>query len=574
MIPNDGIGRYTHERTDDNGFYSHPERHGRSMSGETERTIELVHRSLDPETAAEFDSRLEDQAEWLRAAIDEGRMDNDDLAIGLEMEVYAVADGRPDAVVDGRPDVVADRRPDEPIGGTDDAAGPHLTPLPETVFETPAANKELGLHNVEINTNPTLFSEEGLAAQATAIRDRTAAARAAARDHDCDLVWDSMWTLPPKEGAIDYLSATEEREGVVLAAHMRHDPRYVAIDNHVLEYADGGPIPLSVPGVDRAFPSMLFESLATSIQPHLQVPTAAELPAYYNAGIRTLGPVLALSANSPFLPAELYDDVDDPEGLLEETHDELRIAVFEQSTNQTPNAKVRVPTDIDAATDVVDRVLEDDRCAPFLREWIEGETDREELSDRLWEFDHKRGTYWRWLRCVIGGDYVGPGNDEHSLRIEYRPIPTQPTVTDVIGMQALVAGLLHGLVEAEHPIVDLPWHVAESNFYDAAENGLDAELEWITADGVRTTDRETVFEELFDHARQGLDAVGIPETDVERHLSPIEARWEARTTPSDWKRRTVREILDEGTDLTTAIEEMQRTYLGRSLETDSFAEWL
>jgi hypothetical protein len=519
------------------------------MTEETTRTAELVTRSLDPATVPEFEERLADQAEWLKGAIKEGRLDNADFAVGLEMEVYAVTEG-------------------------DERTHPKLARVPDGVFRTPAANKELGLHNVEINTEPTILSEAGLAAQAAEIGERTAAASAAAREHGCELVLDAMWTLPPEEGAMSYLSATESHGGVVFAENMRQAPRYVAIDNHVLEYTDGERIPFSVPGADVAFPSILFESLATSIQPHLQIPSAAEFPAYYNAAIRTLGPVLALSANSPFLPAELYADVDDPERLVEETHHELRIDAFEQSVNQTPNRKVRVPRDIETTGEVVDRVLEDDRYAPFLREWIEGETERGSLSDRIWEFDHKRGTYWRWLRCVLGGDHIDPDNDERSLRIEYRPIPTQPTVTDVVGIQALVAGLLYGLVEADHPIAELPWEAARSSFYSAVESGLDAELEWMRADGERTTDRDVIFEDIFEHAKRGLGAAGVSDDDVERYLAPIEARWDARTTPSSWKRSRVRAALAEGADLPAAIAGMQREYIRRSHESGSFAEWV
>ncbi|CCQ36939.1 uncharacterized protein Nmlp_2787 [Natronomonas moolapensis 8.8.11] len=522
------------------------------MSDATGETVELVRRALDPDTAEPFEARLTEQARWLRAAIEEGRMDNPDFAVGLEMEVYAVAGGN-----DGS-----------------DGAGPRLTRLPEEVFETAAANKELGLHNVEINTDPSVLSETGLETQAEAIRERTQSASSAARDHGCELVLDAMWTLPPTGGAMAYLSATAERDGVVLAENMRQDPRYVGIDNDALRHGGGGPISLSVPGADIEFPTILFESLATSIQPHLQVPSAAELPAYYNAAIRTLGPILALSANSPFLPAELYGDADDPEALVEATPHELRIDVFEQSVNRTPNAKVSVPRDIGTATDVVDRVLEDGRYAPFLREWIDGETERTELADRIWEFDHKRGTYWRWLRCVIGGARVDAANDERSLRIEYRPIPTQPSVADVVGMQALVAGVLRGLVGSGHPVAELPWSAAESSFYDAVENGLDAELAWVTAAGERTSDSDVIFDELFEHARSGLEAEGVPADDIEQYLSPIERRWSGRATPSSWKKARVRDALEEGADLPGAIAAMQREYIARSREGDAFVSWL
>mgnify|MGYP000479891613 CR=1 FL=1 len=515
------------------------------LTDEQARTAELVRQSLSPETAATFRDRLDAQADWLRTAIEEGQMDNADFAVGLELEAYAIADG--------------------------ETTDPRLGRLPEAVFEEPAANKELGLHNVEINTEPTLLGEAGLAAQADEIRERTAATRAAATAHDREIVLDAMWTLPPREGAADYLSATTNHDDIVVADNMRQYPRYVAIDNDAIRHA-GGEIALSVPGVEAAFPSILFESLATSIQPHLQIPSAEEFPAYYNTAIRTLGPVLALATNSPFLPAEFYD-VADPAAVVDETAHELRIAVFEQSVNQTDHAKVRVPRDIDATTDVVDRVVADDPYAPFLREWV-ADDDRETLADRLWEFTHKRGTYWRWLRCVVGGDHIDDANDTHSLRIEYRPLPTQPTVTDIVGLQALVVGAVRGLVAADHPVQSLPWEDAEASFYAATADGIDAELHWVTADGERTTDSDAIFAELFEYARHGLSISGVSSDAIDDYLDPIDARVSAGATPSAWKKQQVRDRLADGDDLTAAIEGMQREYIQRSRKDDAFVDWL
>ena len=515
---------------------------------------DLARRSLGDEATAEFESRVAAQAADLRAAVDREELDNPGFAVGLEMEVYAVEDTRPDG-----------------SGGesTTDEPG-RLHALPAAVFDG-AANKELGLHNAELNTDPDVFDTEGLAAQAERIREDFEAAQAAAHEHGCHLVCDAMWTHPPAGGTAPYLGAVEDRDGVTVAANMRTDPRYVAIDNEAIRGA-GGAIPLDVPGVSRTFPSMLFESLATSIQPHLQIPTAEAFPAYYNAAIRTLGPVLALSTNSPFLPPDLYDSPDRPREIVDDTHHELRIAVFEQSVNQTPNRKVRVPEDVTDAAETIDNVVADDLCAPFLREWLV-EGDRESFAERHWEFDYKRSTYWRWLRCVVGGDPVGDG-DERSLRIEYRPIPTQPTITDTVAMQVLTVGLVRGLVAADHPLRELPWEDARETFYAAAESGLDADLAWLTADGERTTDSAVIFEELFEYARVGLREAGVPEATADRYLEPIEARWEAGTTPSQWKKARVREGLADGRSFAAAIRSMQADYIERSRETDSFSEWL
>ena len=458
---------------------------------------------------------------------------------------------------------------DEPYIDPEDWEG-WLTRLPDVVFEG-EANKELGLHNAEVNTEPNSFDETGMEVQTTAVEMQTKQARQQASKHNCELVLDAMWTIPPEEGSEAYLSAHETRDGVVLADNMRQAPRYVALDNEALDHA-GGSIDFDVPGYSGSFPTILFESLATSIQPHLQVPNAEAFPEYYNAAIRTLGPLLALSVNSPFLPADMYGDADG-EWLCANTHHELRIAAFEQSVNTSENPKVRVPRDLDDTTDVVGRVVDDDLFAPFLREFLHDD-DRAAFDEEFWEFDHKRGTYWRWLRCVVGGTPVDGASTEKSLRIEYRPLPTQPHVKDMIGLQALTVGLIRGLVVADHPAAELPWQEAKRSFYSAAQDGSGADLSWVTAQGERTADHDEIYDEVFQYARLGLAEQGVPEARIDEYLDPIEARYEAGMTPSDWKVDRVRKYLDDGDDLSSAIEAMQRDYIGASREHHSFHEWL
>ena len=458
---------------------------------------------------------------------------------------------------------------DEPYIDPEDWKG-RLTRLPDVVFEG-EANKELGLHNAEVNTEPNSFDQTGMEVQTTAVEMQTKQARQQASKHNCELVLDAMWTIPPEEGSEQYLSAHETNDGVVVADNMRQAPRYVALDNEALDHA-GGSIDFDVPGYSGSFPTILFESLATSIQPHLQIPDAGAFPEYYNAAIRTLGPLLALSVNSPFLPADMYGDTDG-EWLCANTHHELRIAAFEQSVNTSENPKVRVPRDLDGTTDVVSRVVDDDLFAPFLREFLHDD-DRAAFEDEFWEFDHKRGTYWRWLRCVVGGAPVDGASTEKSLRIEYRPLPTQPHVKDMIGLQALTVGLIRGLVVADHPVAELPWQEARRSFYSAAADGSDADLSWVTAQGERTADHNEIYDEIFQYARLGLAEQGVPEARIDEYLDPIEARYEAGMTPSDWKIDRVRQSLDSGDDLSTAIEAMQRDYIEASREHHSFDEWL
>ncbi|MFW6320822.1 MAG: hypothetical protein ACOC0Z_03140 [Halohasta sp.] len=501
------------------------------------RFIDLVERSRSAETAAEFRSRIDDQTTRLATAIQDGALDSPGFGIGMELEVYAVDDGT-------------------------------LTRLPKSVFEADC-EKELGLHNAELNTDPDPLSEEGIASQAAKLRASYESTQAAAREAGCEIVLDAMWTLPPAEGTRAYLGAVDREDGVLIAENMARSPRYSAIDSAILAECDGS-VSVSVPGADCEFPTILVESLTSSIQPHLQIPDAERFPEAYNAAIATLGPVLALTTNSPLLPVDLYDSVDDPHELLAETPHELRIEVFEQSINGAWE-KVKFPDKIDAATDVLDYLVDDPTVAPFLREWLH-DGPRETFADDFWELAHKRGTYWRWLRAVTGGQPVGDG-DDRSIRIEYRPVPTQPTVEDIVGVQCLVTGLVRGLLAADHPVTTLDQSAAKTAFYNAVDDGIDAELRWLTADGEATSDSETIYDELFEHARLGLREQGVSDGTIERYLDPIEARWEQRRTPSTWKLDRVRAALDAGESFQEAVRAMQTEYIERSTSGTPFAQW-
>jgi len=499
--------------------------------------LDLIARSLSPEATAEFDDRIDQQAATLAAEIEAGTLDSPDFAVGMELEVYAV----------------------------DDEAT--LVELPKSVFEADC-EKELGLHNAELNTAPDTLTESGIETQADALRASYESTRAAARAAGCEIVLDAMWAVPPAEGTESYFGAVDREEGALIADNMARSPRYSAIDTDILDKA-GGSVSLSVPGAEVSFPTILVESLTSSIQPHLQIPDSEAFAKAYNAGIATLGPVLALSTNSPLLPVDLYD-VDDPETLLDETHHELRIDVFEQSINEAWH-KVKFPDKIDETTDVLELLAADHTVAPFLREWL-AEGPRETFADEYWELSHKRGTYWRWLRAVTGGQPVGEG-DEKSIRIEYRPIPTQPTVDDIISVQCLVTGLIRGLLAVDHPVTELDQSTAEAAFYSAVEHGIEAELAWITADGEATTDSAEIYEDLFAHARLGLREQGFSAAAISQYLDPLEARWDRRLTPSQWKLDRVRAELDAGASFPAAVRAMQQSYIEQSSAGTPFAEW-
>lgn len=499
--------------------------------------------------AGAFESLVRDEAETLKAELDDGTFDNPQPIVGLEYELYGIDDGT-DALVR----------------------------VPRDLLDLIGFGKEMGLHNAEMHTSPQPLNRFGLACQETEVGARLAAALERTREEDIRLVSDGLWTIPPVgESAADYLGDSvaydpadggaaddDAPDAVRLAANMTDAVRYHGMTNA----AYPARMRIEAPHVDFGADTVPPESLTTSIQPHYQVPRAADLPEYHRYALRIAAPVLALGANSPFFPPDLYDDAP-PAEVLAEHWMENRIPAFEGVLNPRDGRPdtVRFPEDVPTVEAAVDRIAGDETVVPMSVD------SAERFDDAFRHFTLKRQSYWRWVRPV----FEGGTRSEANVRIEFRPLPAQPTVRDSVAFLALFAGLMEGLVAADHPVAALDWEVAESNFHAAVRDGLDADLEWIDADGERTTDAEAITADLFDHARAGLTGRGLPGTTADEYLRPIRGRARRGTSPARWKHDRVRERVDAGASLAAAITGMQSEYLDRQRETlltGSFLDWI
>lgn len=491
-----------------------------------------------------FDERVEEDAKALVEAIEEGAFDNLQSTVGLEYEFYCV----------------------------DDSGA--LARVPRRTLELPGIEKELGLHNVELNTSPQPFTEHGLAAQEMEVRARLEAVQRVMAAEGRRLVSDSLWVIPPNgETATEYVTDSVERtvetdEGnrtVRIAANMSDAARYHAMANTSSSRAAG--MRIDVPNVSLQADTVMPESLITSIQPHVQIRHAADLPVVFTYALRVAGPLLALGVASPLLPPSWYDDVP-TETILEEAWAEHRIPVFESVLNAPDGRfeKVRFPRDIGSVEEAVQRVVDDETFVPMPVER------GNRFDDRFAHFCCKHGTYWRWVRPV----FDGPTRASASTRLEFRPLSSQPTVSDSLAFLAAFGGLMESLPKLQHPVIDLPWETARENFYDAMRNGLESEQAWITVDGVETTDTKRVTAELLDLAAEGLRSRGVSENRTETVLAPLRHRVSEWRTPADWKLAVVENEVRTGADLGTATERMQREFLdlqAETLEAGSFTEW-
>jgi gamma-glutamyl:cysteine ligase YbdK (ATP-grasp superfamily) len=379
-------------------------------------------------------------------------------------------------------------------------------PINEVYLErlaSPLVVPELARFNVELNTAPRPLGDAALSAMERELADTWALCNRVAGEMDLCL------------GMVGILPSVTEQD--LCRANMSSMKRYAALTEQVLRLRQGRPLMVEIRGHEHlrwAQWDVMLESAATSFQVHLQVDPARAVR-FYNASIILSGPMVAATANSPFLFGK---------DLWEET----RIPLFEQAVASAAGGGA--PNRVTFGTGYAKRSLyecfvENMEAYPVLLPMV-----MDRPAESLAHVRLHNGTIWRWNRPLIGTE----GQVPH-LRIEHRVIPAGPSVPDAIANAALYFAAVHLLAQQpQPPEAQIPFETARENFYRCARQGLDARITWL--DGKDVNVRALLLEEILPRGGQTLRAMGLAAEEVARYLGIVRERLASGRTGAAWQR--------------------------------------
>ncbi|NOZ09879.1 MAG: glutamate--cysteine ligase [Gammaproteobacteria bacterium] len=388
---------------------------------------------------------------------------------------------------------------------------------------------ELSKFNIELNTTPLALNQAALTVMHRELGDTLESCTQTAVELDTRLA--TIGILPTV------------RDEDLTVANMSDMERYRALNEQVLRMRQGRPIELDIQGRERLQTShldVMLEAATTSFQIHLQV-NPHQMVRAYNAAVIASAPMVALSANSPYL-------------FGKDLWDETRIPLFEQSVNtQLPTAiGCDAPRRVTFGSgylrhSVLELFKENLAHYPVLLP-----DTQEAVTEKLPHVRLHNGTLWRWNRVLIG---FGDGG-EPTLRIEHRVVPAGPTVADAIANAAIFFGLVQDMSTQEvAPETVLTFEDVHSNFYAAARHGLQAELKGFG--GLRQVARELILDHLLPRARCGLLSLGVDAIDAEHYIDIVCQRVDSGQTGAHWQREFIKRHQCSMAEMTAAYLERQ-----------------
>jgi gamma-glutamyl:cysteine ligase YbdK (ATP-grasp superfamily) len=483
--------------------------------------IEIDRTQFSAEDFECFGRRLEENLADLRGLLDTPGFGEGPPSLGAELEIYIVDD-------DGNP-----LHANQEIHAA--AADPRLT-------------LELNRYNLEYNLTPGFVAEGAFSATEREIIECLGVLESLAADHGGRAV--AIGILPTlRQSDFGPASITDRR-------------RYHALVEQLIQRR-GSAFRIDINGRDPLqldMADITLEGANTSFQAHYRVAPEAFADTY-NALQLATPLALAIAANSPTLFGH---------SLWRET----RIPLFKQSIDcrQRDRYTWSEPARVNFGRGWVRRGAyelfeEQARVYPPL---LPARADPEASSvPLLEELRLHLSTVWLWNRPVFD-----PVNGGH-LRIEMRALPAGPSPVDMVANAAFLIGLAEGLRPRINRLLPaLPFHIAEYNFYRAAQHGLDARLVWPREHqhGLSDAPVTDLIDECLPLAADGLAAIGTPREEIERYLGIIAARLASRRTGASWQLDMLHRLGGDvpGTD---AFHEMLFRFMSNAEKNLPVAEW-
>lgn len=484
---------------------------------------EIDHSHFQQKDFDAFMQRLTQETKLLGRYFAEGQFDDHPPVAGFELEAWLV---------------------DEDL---------HPAPINQAFLQrlnSPLVSPELATFNVEFNVDPAPLTGKALSTLHRELQAGWQAGVQTAHDLAADLVMIGILpTVRNTDLVMENLSAMN---------------RYVALNAQVLKLRGGRPLQLDIrglgtdPDILRAeHGDVMLESATTSFQIHLQVPPALAVRAY-NASIICSAPLVAVSANSPYLFG----------------HDlwaETRIPLFEQSVEvggyeddaHGPMRRVSFGSGY-ARNSIMECYTENLEHFPVLLPTL-----FDSPPEQLEHLRLHNGTLWRWNRPLIGFDNSGDKMGKPHLRIEQRVASAGPTIIDSIANAAFFYGLTQALCESDTaPESELPFAMARDNFYACAQHGLDAHIVWL--DGQKHQAQSLLLKVLLPLAHAGLESLGIDHEDTAHYLGIIEARVSNACNGAAWQRAYMATL---GTKSGNHMSQLLGAYLERQHTGVPVHEW-
>ncbi len=451
--------------------------------------IDITRSDFTENDYRQFSDRLHDNLSALEKLLAQPGFGEGELSFGAELELYII---------------------------DKDARPLHINQEIQSKLNDPLLTLELNRYNLEYNFSPVLLKDHCFSAtQDQALAEIN-------KINQCAKQWDG------KVVPIGILPTLEQADTGYHA--MTKLARYEAL-THELTKIRGGPFTIAIEGpetIQLAMEDVTLEGANTSFQIHLRIPPI-EFANFYNA-LQLVSPlVLALAANSPMLFGHR---------LWQET----RIPLFKQSIDCRPIDPLHpIPARVNFGNNWVhhsafelfaEAVYLYRPILPVCSDEDPLQTLKSGKTPHLYEMRLQQGSVWLWNRPVF--DPVDGGH----LRIEMRALPAGPSIVDMLANSALLIGLARLMQsEIKQLLPAIPFSYCTSNFYRAAEKGLEADLIWPSQrqnepQYHKVTD---ILTRLLPRIPEQLASMGFIESDFQPMLNVIEERLATGQTGSQWQ---------------------------------------